>query len=86
MKETFFTAAKSIQIINKVKDSKFYGSIARADTREEANDFVSKIKEMYSDATHNVSAYVIGNAGQEIKYADDDGEPAGSSDRQFYRP
>lgn len=79
MKETFFTAAKSIQIINKVKDSKFYGSIARADTREEANDFVSKIKEMYSDATHNVSAYVIGNAGQEIKYADDDGEPAGSS-------
>jgi len=79
MKETFYTAAKSIQIINKVKDSKFYGSISRADTREEALEFINKIKEMYRDATHNVSAYIIGNAGEEIKYADDDGEPAGSS-------
>ncbi len=79
MKETFYTAARSIQIINKVKDSKFFGSISRADTREEAVEFINKIKEMYRDATHNVSAYIIGNAGQEIKYADDDGEPAGSS-------
>ena len=47
MKETFYTAAKSIQIINKVKDSKFYGSISRADTREEALEFINKIKEMY---------------------------------------
>ena len=44
MKETFYTAARSIQIINKVKDSKFFGNISRADTREEAVEFINKIK------------------------------------------
>lgn len=74
------TPDKKIQIINKVKDSKFYGSISNVSTRKEAENFVEKIKNNFSDASHNVSAYRIGIDDDEaIEYADDDGEPAGSS-------
>ncbi|MFP4015885.1 MAG: IMPACT family protein [Halanaerobiales bacterium] len=79
MKDVFYTPAKSIQIINKVKDSKFYGSISRADTESDVKNFIAKIKEMHYDASHNVSAYILGIGDDALKYSDDDGEPAGSS-------
>ena len=79
VEEVLYTAAKKIQIINKVKDSKFYGSISRADNKGEVKDFIDRIKGMYHDATHNVSAYVLGTGDDVLKYSDDDGEPAGSS-------
>lgn len=73
------TPDKKIQIINKVKDSKFYGSISNVSTREEAEDFITKIKNKFSDATHNVNAFRIGIGDEAVEYADDDGEPSGSS-------
>ncbi len=77
--EKLLTPDKKIQIINKVKDSKFYGSISNVKNRNEAEKFINKIKEKFSDATHNVSAFRIGIDNNIIEYADDDGEPAGSS-------
>ncbi|NLM96020.1 MAG: YigZ family protein [Halanaerobiaceae bacterium] len=79
MEEILYTPAKKIQVINKVKDSKFYGSISRADNEDEVKDFINGIKRMYHDATHNVSAYVLGSGDNALRYSDDDGEPAGSS-------
>lgn len=79
MEDIFYTPAKSIQVVNKVKDSKFYGSISRADTENEVNKFINKIREMHYDATHNVTAYIIGFSSSEVKKFDDDGEPASSS-------
>lgn len=79
MKNVFYTPAESIQIINKIKDSKFYGSIKRADTEKDVEKFIAKIRDMYPDASHNVSAYIIGSGDRALKYSDDDGEPAGSS-------
>ncbi|MGM0438626.1 MAG: IMPACT family protein [Bacillota bacterium] len=73
------TPNKKIEIVNKVKDSKFFGSISNVSTRKEAENFIEKIKNKYSDATHNVSAFRIGTGEDVIEYADDDGEPAGSS-------
>ena len=78
MKE-ILTPNKKIQIVNKVKDSKFYGSINNVSTRQEAEDFIEKIKNKFSDATHNVNAFKIGISDEIIEYADDDGEPTGSS-------
>lgn len=74
-----YTVDRSIQIINKVKDSKFYGSISNAGDEEEVKKFISWIKDKFHDANHNVSAYKLGRGDQALKYADDDGEPAGSS-------
>lgn len=79
MIDVLYTVEKSVQVINKVKDSKFYGSISRADSEEEVKEFILKIKEKYNDATHNVSAYKLGIGDRALKYSDDDGEPAGSS-------
>ncbi|MFP4660752.1 MAG: IMPACT family protein [Halanaerobiales bacterium] len=79
MEEVFYTPAKRIQIRNKVKDSKFYGSISRANSEQEVRDFIARIKDMYYDANHNVSAYKLGIGDKALKYSDDDGEPAGSS-------
>lgn len=79
VEEYFYTAASRIEVINKVKDSKFFASIAPINNEEDANDFVSNIKNKYHDASHNVSAYKLGTGDQAIKYSNDDGEPAGSS-------
>ena len=49
-----------------------------AETYEEAQAYVALIRETFRDATHNVPAVIIG-AGQELKWASDDGEPQGTS-------
>ncbi|MFW5873306.1 MAG: IMPACT family protein [Bacillota bacterium] len=65
--------------MNKVKDSKFYGIAKNCESINSAEKFIDEIKEKYSDANHNVNAYRIYNKTNLIEYADDDGEPAGSS-------
>ncbi len=79
MSNILYTPAQSIEIINKVKDSKFYGSITSVNNEEKVKKFIKKIKGKYDDATHNVSAYKLGSGDRALKYSDDDGEPAGSS-------
>jgi uncharacterized YigZ family protein len=48
---------------------------------EEARAFVSRIRKEFSDATHNVPAYVIGGGNTVLEYSSDDGEPAGTAGR-----
>src|SRR5690554_1495781 len=79
MKEYFYAPQKSIQVMNKIKGSKFYGSIKRTDNKKEARHFISQIREKYYDASHNVYAYKLGSGDKAISCADDDGEPARSS-------
>jgi uncharacterized YigZ family protein len=67
--------AMAEQVIEK---SRFIGYIKPVETREEAEDFIRKIKSMHKGATHNVPAYVIGDKAQ-IQWASDDGEPSGTS-------
>lgn len=74
--------AKNMEVRNQVKDSKFYGSIFSVENREAAEKRILEIKDKYSDATHNVSAFRVESSQPDqeaIEYYDDDGEPAGSS-------
>ena len=68
-----------------VKKSVFIGYASPANTEGEARAFIEKIKGHHSDATHNVSAYLI-NDGRNfaIRY-DDDGEPKGSAGKPVLR-
>ena len=50
----------------------------RAETEEEALDFIQEIKKMHHTATHNCSAYMIGEHDT-IQKANDDGEPSGTA-------
>lgn len=61
-----------------IQKSRFIAHIARTETEEEAQAFISDIKKRHKDATHNCSAYLIGEHDQ-IQKANDDGEPSGTA-------
>lgn len=57
------------------KKSRFIATVMPVDTEEAAIAFVEEMKKKYWDASHNCSAYVIGERN-EIKRYSDDGEPS----------
>lgn len=76
--EKFLTVAKSSESLYVVKKSKFISTVKPVKTASEAEEFISKMKKKYWDATHNVYAYNIGlNNG--IQKCSDDGEPSGTA-------
>ena len=62
------------------KKSRFIAHIAPAQTEEEAQAFIEKIKKQYWDARHNCYAYSIGEH-REFTRCSDDGEPSGTAGR-----
>lgn len=60
------------------KKSKFISYIAPAYTEQEAVDFIHSIKKKHYNASHNCSAFIIGEDGN-IQRSSDDGEPAGTA-------
>jgi len=61
-----------------IQKSRFISYINRAETIDAAQSFIQKIKKQNWDATHNCSAYLIGEH-DEIQKANDDGEPSGTA-------
>ena len=61
-----------------IQKSRFIGYVERVSNEEEANEFIQKIKKQHYNATHNCSAYIIGEHDQ-IQKANDDGEPSGTA-------
>jgi uncharacterized YigZ family protein len=61
-----------------IQKSRFIAQVDRAKNEEEAKAFVQRIKKRHWNATHNCSAYVIGE-GNGIQKANDDGEPGGTA-------
>lgn len=60
------------------KKSEFIGYAKRVESEEEAKAFVNEIKSMHKQATHNCSAYIIGQ-NMNIQRYSDDGEPQGTA-------
>ncbi|MFE8701688.1 YigZ family protein [Cytobacillus sp. FJAT-54145] len=61
-----------------IEKSRFIAHVSRAETEEEAQSFIQDIKKKHWDATHNCSAYLIGE-NDLIQKANDDGEPSGTA-------
>ncbi len=61
-----------------IQKSRFIAHIKRTETEEEAQAFIQEIKKEHWNATHNCSAYMIGENDQ-IQKANDDGEPSGTA-------
>ncbi|MCY9138665.1 YigZ family protein [Peribacillus frigoritolerans] len=61
-----------------IEKSRFISHIARVETEDAAQAFIQEIKKTHKDATHNCSAYMIGEQNQ-IQKALDDGEPSGTA-------
>ena len=60
------------------KKSSFIATVIPVKTEEEAIAFIESMKKKYWNATHNCSAYVIGEQFQ-IQRCSDDGEPSGTA-------
>lgn len=73
--KTIMQEANIEQIINK---SRFIGHVSPVESREEAEEFIARIKAEHKTASHNVPAFVVGDQFQ-LQWASDDGEPQGTS-------
>ena len=61
-----------------IERSRFIAHMKPCSSREEAEEYIRSIKAQYKDATHNVPCFIVGEK-QELMWASDDGEPAGTS-------
>lgn len=61
-----------------ISKSRFIANCKRVESEEEAIQFIQSIKKEHHTATHNCSAYLIGEHDQ-VQKANDDGEPSGTA-------
>ncbi|WP_078392236.1 YigZ family protein [Shouchella patagoniensis] len=61
-----------------IQKSRFIAHLKRTETEEEALSFIDMIKKKHWNATHNCSAYLIGE-NDLVQKANDDGEPSGTA-------
>ena len=66
------------QAQEEIKKSRFICHAKRVYSEEEARDFIAAIKKEHYKATHNCSAFIVGEKN-EIKRTSDDGEPSGTA-------
>ena len=66
------------QVQEEIKKSRFICHAKRVYSEEEARAFITAIKKEHYKATHNCSAFIIGERS-EIKRTSDDGEPIGTA-------
>jgi uncharacterized YigZ family protein len=64
-----------------VSDSLFIATGTYAPTLEAAEAFVARVREEFSDATHNCVAYRVGYGPSATERMSDDGEPSGTAGR-----
>ena len=61
-----------------VDKSRFICHVKRVYNDQDAMEFIKEIKKIHWNATHNCSAYQVGDFN-EIQKANDDGEPSGTA-------
>lgn len=66
-----------IQVVN----SRFIATAAPVFSVEEARAFIQEIRHEFSDASHNVPAFLVGYGQSVTAHCSDDGEPSGTAGR-----
>ena len=74
----FRTIKEDGQVQEEIKKSRFISHAKRVYSEAEARDFITAIKKEHYKATHNCSAFIVGERS-EIKRTSDDGEPSGTA-------
>lgn len=64
-----------------VKNSRFIATAAPVFRVDEAKEFIKRIKQEFSDASHNVPAFIVGYGPSVTAHCSDDGEPSGTAGR-----
>ena len=79
MTKNYLVPLSEIRREQKVLNSLFIATLAPAFSIDEARTFMKRIREEFSDASHNIPVYIIGGGNTVTEYFSDDGEPAGTS-------
>lgn len=74
----FRTIKEDGQVQEEIKKSRFICHIKRVTTEDEARNFIQAVKKEHYKATHNCSAFILGERS-EMKRSSDDGEPSGTA-------
>ena len=77
LKDRYRTVANESQMLLIEKKSKFISNVKPVDNENDAIAYLNEMRSRYSDATHNVYAYVI-DENNIFRYSDD-GEPSGTA-------
>ena len=80
----FRTIKEDGQVQEEIKKSRFICHIKRVTTEDEARNFIQAVKKEHYKATHNCSAFILGERS-EMKRSSDDGEPSGTAGLPIYR-
>jgi uncharacterized YigZ family protein len=73
--------ARETRVEIQVSNSRFIATIAPVFSVEEAREFVDRLKAEFSDANHNVPAFLVGHGNAVTAHCSDDGEPSGTAGR-----
>ncbi|CAM3014043.1 YigZ family protein [Staphylococcus argensis] len=76
--DAIITVKNEHTIENVINKSRFIAHIKPVETEQEAKDFIAQKKKEHHEATHNCSAYTVGDQ-MNIQKANDDGEPSGTA-------
>lgn len=77
----YLIPAREARIEDQVVNSRFIATAGPVFSVDEAKSFVVRICGEFTDASHNVPAYIIGHAASVIAHCHDDGEPSGTAGR-----
>ena len=75
---SMYSIKKNISTQLIVEKSKFICSLYKVQSETQASDIINQCKKTYWNASHNCSAYIIGE-GMELQKSNDDGEPTGTA-------
>ncbi|OEK66727.1 ABC transporter [Staphylococcus equorum] len=78
MDDAIITIKKEHTIENIISKSRFIAHIKPVESEDAAKAFIEAVKSEHREATHNCSAYTVGDQ-MNIQKANDDGEPSGTA-------
>ncbi len=81
MSELLLVPARETRSEILVVNSRFIATAGPAFSLDEARSLLVRIRGEFPDATHHVSAFVIGHGNSVITHCHDDGEPSGTAGR-----
>lgn len=76
--KNFITIKQNIEQETVINKSRFITYLFKVENEDEAKAKIDEIKALHKDATHNCSAYTVGDSHQ-IQKVNDDGEPSGTA-------
>jgi uncharacterized YigZ family protein len=81
MSQRYLIPAQETRTELKISNSRFIATAVPAFSVEEARAFIGRIKAEFSDASHNVPAFLVGHGNNVTAHCSDDGEPSGTAGR-----